>query len=181
MVTDGYHRPVSGYKVVFNGKQQAVSNETGMFALDGIRAGTGTLTGEKSGYLPIKQTVMIIDKRQLLYVSATSIEEIFDQTDRLFAERVWHSAEELLTGTLEQIAKQKDAPTGLLRFYLASALYKQGKLDQAAAILADLSGIGVKKTPKTGMEETASLFYFKLVKEMSEGAKKAAEVYYDGT
>jgi hypothetical protein len=180
IVTDGYHKPVPGYRLWYNGGQSVVASETGMFAFEKIRAGTGTLTGSKPGYLPLQQSVLLIDKRQMLYVSVTPVTEILDRADALFEKEAWKDAEDLLEDTLAKTAKEQDIPTGILRFYLAAALYKQKRYDQASALLAELSGLSMKKIAKTGIEPITSLFYFKLIQELSEGSQKAAEVYYDG-
>jgi hypothetical protein len=183
IVMDGNHKPVSGYRVECNGGKAAVSNETGMFSLEKVRAGTAKLTGSKPGYLPLKQSIVIIDKRQVLYVTVTSVSEIFDRTDALFAARSWNKAEELIRDTLTQSALEKEIPTGLLQFYLATALYKQKKYEEAADILIRLSGLNARDArniQKIGIEETASMFYFKLMQDMSAGRKIPIEVFDDG-
>jgi hypothetical protein len=180
IVMDGNHKSVSGYRIEYNGGKAVISSETGMFAFEKIRAGTAKLTGSKPGYLPLRQSVVIIDKRQMLYVTVTSVGEIFDRVDALFAARSWNQAEELIRDTLTQTAREKEIPTGLLQFYLATALYKQKKYEETADILAGLSGLNAKKIAKIGIEEIASMFYFKVMQDMSVGRKLPAEVFEDG-
>jgi hypothetical protein len=180
IVMDGNHKSVSGFRLEYNGGKAAVSSETGMFAFEKVRAGTAKLTGSKPGYFPLQQSVVIIDKRQLLYVTVTSVSEIFDRSDALFAARSWHEAEELLRDTLAQTAKEKEIPIGLLQFYLATSLYKQKKYEETAVLLAGLSGLNAKKIKKTDIEETASVFYFKLMQDMSVGRKIPMEAFDDG-
>jgi hypothetical protein len=179
IVMDGYHNAVSGYQLKCDGVKTVLSNETGMFAFEKMSAGTAGLVGSKPGYLPITQSVVIIDRRQLLYVTVTSINEIFDQADILFKKHAWDQAEKLIRDTLIKSAKEKDIPAGLLQFYLATALYKQKKYDETATLLAGLTGLNPKKVEKTGIEATASSFYFKLMQDISVGRKILEGIYDD--
>jgi hypothetical protein len=166
IVMNGNHKAVSGYLLELDSGKATLSSETGMFAFENTRAGPTGLSGSKLGYLPLKQSIDIIDKRQILYVTVTSVGEIFDRCDALFETETWNQAEALLRDMLTQTAQEQEIPAELLQFYLATALYKQKKYEETANILAGLFDLKKQTSVKTGIEVTASMFYFKLMQEM---------------
>jgi hypothetical protein len=147
LVIDASNKPVSGYCLTIN-NETIFTNETGMFTIEKIAAGSYHLFGYSEGYISINKNVKIINKNALLYIRVFSIDEIIEQSESLFKSGEWIEAEKIIAQALPAVSNGKHVRHDVIYFYYALTLYKQEKYDNALAALS-----------KVGKEHRATQYF----------------------
>ncbi|GMO50373.1 MAG: hypothetical protein Pg6C_14080 [Treponemataceae bacterium] len=135
LVVDGKNRPVTGYRIEIN-HGTYFSNETGLFTVKKIKAGTYILSGSKNEYLPIEKEIVISQKKGLIYLQVVSLDEILAEAESLFDEGNWQQADFILRDAIDDTSDQNQ---DILRFYRAVALFRQEKYLDALSVIGGIN------------------------------------------
>src|SRR5574344_367605 len=68
MITSTDNKPVSGFVISRNGKQCAVTNESGLFIVPNTKAGKVIITGEKTGWQSVHTEENFCDRNELFCI-----------------------------------------------------------------------------------------------------------------
>lgn len=133
MVYDFRGQPTSGATVIIDSATKTQTDINGRFVIHQLSKGRHRLSLTKDGFEPLTIEFAFIDRNQVLYLRAVSLEQLLEQTEQALEQKDYPAAERLI-----QRAQVVDA-TNPVRLYL-KAIYFAGKEEygQAVAVLQQL-------------------------------------------
>jgi hypothetical protein len=135
LIVDSNNSPVSGYCITI-GENKYYSNETGLFTIDKIFAGSYHMIGTGHGYLEIEKDIVINNKKEILYVRVYSLDEVLNEVENCFNAKDWEKAEDVIAHAAESVLYGENTDRkDIVLFYKAIILYYQEKYEEAMVAL----------------------------------------------
>lgn len=154
LITDSNNQGVAGYSVCINGLQKAVTNDSGIFLVSGIKSGIVKITGNSPGYENIETETFFSDENSFFCMQIKSEKEIFEEVERFLENEDFEKTSSLLNSFTPTDESKKIIP-----LYESILFFKKGNFSKSRELLSEL---------KLRESESLSLYKKEIEKQIKE-------------
>ena len=139
MIYDFSNRPVPNYEISLGRRYKSTTDINGRFSLPKIPVGIYTITGNKKGFEPYSDGVLIKDQGQIIYIRVPSQNQLLNLVDDSLTANNLDLAEEMA-----ERAYKIDKNNPEMLFYYAAVKFRQREYDRALTFLETARELGSK-------------------------------------
>ncbi|MBO4640449.1 MAG: hypothetical protein J5710_11890 [Treponema sp.] len=133
MIYDNQNKPVVNYTICVDGVYCCQSDISGRFVLKDVPKGEHVITGYGDRYLNIKETTVIYDKAQILYIRVLTVEAKLNEAFMYLEQSFFEKAEE----SVREILLCDEDNTEAL-FFMTVIKYQEGRIEESLLLLEQL-------------------------------------------
>ena len=137
MIYDFSNRPVPACSISLGSKFKGTTDINGRFTLAKVPVGNYSIAGQKKGFEPYHDELLIKDKGQIIYIHIPSQNQLLDLVDAALAKNDFVTA-----GELVERAFHIDHNNIEMLFYYATIQFRLKAYDKAAAFLETAKNLG---------------------------------------